>query len=157
VGRRWRTLVAAWAGLVTLLCALVLAFEDALPLLVGPGGRFTPLLWVLNAVLLALFAVGAVLSVRRQRLTGDPLLGYVAFFQIALAFSAVAVVLGETRYDVWWYLNRIVLVGGGLVVLGGHVLEYVRLFRGEIERTRQLRESEERFATAFRANPGRWS
>ncbi|MEN6336872.1 MAG: MASE3 domain-containing protein, partial [Phycisphaerales bacterium] len=150
---RWPWLAAAWLAFVTLLFALVVVFERRLPVLVTPEGAFTPMLLGWNTCLLVLFAAGAVLSIRRYRLLGNALLGYTAFFQIALFFSSLSVMIGGQRYDPWWYLNRVVLVGGALVVLFGHLLEYVHLFRRELEKTRRLQESEERFATAFRANP----
>lgn len=139
---RWVLTAAAWLLLVTWLCALIVAFERRMPVLVTARGEFTLWLSAANALLFVLFAAGGVLSVRRYMLSGDALLGYAAFVQISFIYSSMANLLGGQRYDLWWYLNRAVLASGFVALLFGLLSQYVHLFRREQERTRQLRESE---------------
>lgn len=141
-GRRWLGVVAAWLAFVTLAYVTVVVSEQRLPVLVTPQGAFTVLLAAANALLLFLFVVGIVLSVRRYLLSADALLGYVALFQTAFAFSSLSNMIGDQRYDLWWYLNRVVLVSGSIAVLFGVLSEYVHLFRREQEKARQLQESD---------------
>jgi PAS domain S-box-containing protein len=141
---RW-WLTAGWPAFVIILLALVLGFEQYLPELVTAQGAFTVSLKVCNAGLVLLFAAGAVLSSRRYLVSGDRILAYAALFQITLAFSSVSVMLGAQRYDLWWYLNRGVLIGGSVIVLFAFLSEYVHHLQREIAEARRLRESEERF------------
>jgi PAS domain S-box-containing protein len=145
--RRSLWLPAAWFLFVTFSFPLAIVFERRLPLLILEDGTFTLLLSAWNVVLLLLFGTGAGLSIRRGLSSGDVLPGYVAIFQVALVFTSLSILIGQHRYDPWWYLNRIVLVGGALLVLFGLLWEYVRLFRREQEKTDSLRDSQERFRT----------
>jgi CheY-like chemotaxis protein len=120
---RWPWLAAAWLAFVTLLFALVVAFERRLPVLVTPEGAFTPMLLGWNTCLLVLFAAGAVLSIRRYRLLGNALLGYTAFFQIALFFSSLSVMIGDPRamketagFGLFSIRERVELLGGRMKI-----------------------------------------
>lgn len=144
-GRHGTWSVAVWLTAVSGIAGLCVAFEHALPLLVGPGGRLSPLLLTMDGGFLLLFAVGAVLSTRRYMQCGNPLLGYVAICQVAVAFVIVTALIGAKRYDVWYYLSRMVLAGGFLAMLFGLLSEYIHLFQRERDKTEALVIVEERF------------
>ncbi len=138
-GRRWLGSVAAWLLPVTLLASLAVLFEQNLPLLVGPQGNLTPLLLTLDWLFMALFAIGAILSTRRYLRSADTFLGYVGLTQVVLAFVVLTALIGARRYDLWYYLSRILLVGGFLTMMFGLLSEYVQLFRRERDKTREVR------------------
>ena len=138
IGRRWLWSVGAWLLVITWLASLIVVFEQSLPLLVDSQGNLTPLLLRWDWVFMLLFAVGAVLSTRRYLDSGDKLLGYVAFTQIALAFVVLTALIGARRYDLWYYLSRLLLVGGFLAMMFGLLAEYVGLFRRERDKTREI-------------------
>jgi PAS domain S-box-containing protein len=143
-GRRAVGSMIAWVLLVALVYILLTVFERILPIVVRDDGTYTPLLQVWNGGIVLVQIVGAVLSARRYRLTGDRLIGFVTFFQIALVYSPLLIIAGGQRYDIWWYLSRIVLVSGCLIVLYGLLSEYVHLFqkvRDNEARYRHLTES----------------
>jgi PAS domain S-box-containing protein len=143
-GRRAKASMAAWILFIALLYWLVIIFERSLPILVRDDGTYTPTLHIWNAAIVLLQIVGVVLSTRRYRISRDRLIGYVAFFQLAFVFTPLLILAGGQRYDLWWYLSRIVLVSGCLIVLCGLFLEYVHLFgrvRDSEARYRQLTES----------------
>ncbi len=131
-----------WFLVVIFIDLLLIALEQDLPMLVTSTGAFTPphLIWDVGLVLL--FAIGAVLSTRCY-LHSDAFLGYVAFCQVAMAFGALASVIATTRYDLWWYLSRLILLSGPMVVLFGLLSEYMGLFRREQAKTC---EAQARFA-----------
>jgi len=52
---------------------------------------------------------------------------------MALAFVVLTAIIGAKRYDIWYYLSRIILVGGFLILMFGLLSAYVRLFRREHE------------------------
>ncbi|NTU84246.1 MAG: hypothetical protein HGA45_33575, partial [Chloroflexales bacterium] len=137
-GRRWGWGVGAWLILLILLGSLLIAFEPRLPVLVGDDGRYTRLFQGGNVLLASLFVAGAVGSARGYLRTGDRLLGYVSVCQQIYACVTVVALLGEQRYDHWWYLSRIILVGGFLVVFAGFLAEYVQLLRREQAQARTL-------------------
>ena len=137
-GRRWLGSVVAWLLLITLLASLGVVFEQELPLLVGPQGNLTLLLLSWDWLFMLLFAGGAVLSTRRYQRSGDTLLGYVALTQLVLAFVVLTALIGARRYDLWYYLSRLLLVGGFLMMMFGLLSEYVQLFRGERDKIREL-------------------
>ncbi len=141
-GGRIAMAASAWILLLILALCMVVRFEDRLPALLSSSGVFTVELLIWNAGAATLFAAGAVLSARRYRQTRDALLGYVSFSQMGFAFAVFATLSGMRRYDIWWYFARIVATGSALVVLIGLLLEYVRLFRRERERTDQALRAE---------------
>lgn len=86
------------------------------------------------------------LSTRRCRQTGDTLVGYVALTQLVIAFVTLSTLIGGERYDPWWYLQRILLVGGFSAMLFGMLSEYVGLYRREREKTLGLETLQEQRA-----------
>jgi PAS domain S-box-containing protein len=143
-GRRARAAMTAWILFIALIYVLLVVFEQNLPVLVRDDGTYTASLQVWNASIGLVQLIGVVLSIRRYRITRDALIGYVTFFQIALIFTPLLILAGDQRYDLWWYLARVVLVFGCLLVLYGVFSEYVHLFRKVRDneaRYRQLTES----------------
>jgi PAS domain S-box-containing protein len=143
-GQRGLGVVAGWLLIVTLIFSLIVSFEEFLPVLVRTDGTFTPLLRVSIVLLLFLFAAGSFLSTRHYLRSRDALAGYVAFAQMTLVFLLLMTLVGGKRYDLWWYLQRLIGVSGYLVALFGLLFEYVRLIRREREseaRYRQLTEA----------------
>jgi PAS domain-containing protein len=141
-GRRWLGVVAIWLFIVTLTFSLLVSFEQDLPVLVDPDGTFTPLALGLAAFPLLLFAAGSLLSTRPYLRSGDALAGYVAIAQTALVFIILIALLGGKRYDLWWYLQRMIVICVYLIIMFGLLSEYVRLLRRE-------RESEQRYRGLF--------
>jgi PAS domain S-box-containing protein len=142
--RHAKIVMAAWIFLVAFVYGLLIVFEASLPVLVFDDGIYAPALQTWNGAVVLVQTAGAVLSIRRYRLSGDRLIGFITFFQIALIFTPVLILAGEQRYDLWWYLARVVLVAGCLAVLYGIFSEYVLLFRRVRDsemRYRQLTES----------------
>ncbi|MBI2941878.1 MAG: GAF domain-containing protein [Chloroflexi bacterium] len=119
------------------IASLSLAFERFLPLLVVDGRWTLHTVGWLGALVLA-FAAGAVLLARRQRQTGDVLLGYVALAALVFAFAILTALIGGKRYDLWWYGQRFLWVGGFSVILFGLLAEYVGLYEREREKANQL-------------------
>lgn len=146
-GRMLIVLSAAWIAFLILAFSLAVAAEEHLPSLVTSTGAFTIPLLAWNAVAAVLFAAGAILTTHRYLQTRDALLGYTAFAQMAFAFSVLATVGGMRRYDLWWYMLRVILAGSTLAVLFGLLMEYVHLYSRERERTAEvLRAEEEKLA-----------
>ena len=143
-GRRAKISMAAWIFVAALFYTLLILFEHSLPMLVRSDGTYTPLIQIWNGSIVMMHTAGIVFTARRFRSTGDRLIGYVIFFQIALIFTPLLIVAGKQRYDLWWFLSRVVLVIGCLAVLYGIFVEYVHLFwrvRDSEARYRQLTES----------------
>jgi len=136
---RWWLLIIGWFALVTLVAVLLVVFEAALPQLVVTG-RFTPLSFFTSVLFLLIYTVGAILSTRRYRQNGDRLLGYVALFQIVVAAASIAFLIERQRYDLWWYLARLLAVGGLMALLFGLLAEYVSLYRRERDLTETLEQ-----------------
>ena len=137
--RHWVWTVVAWVAVVTSLFVLIIVFERDLPVLVTARGAFAIALNGWNALLTLLFAIGAALSTRAYLRSGDKFLGYVAIAQVIYAFVTLMTVIGTRRYDLFWYVQRIVLIGGSLTVLFGLLSEYVQLFRREQAKTREAK------------------
>lgn len=133
VGRRWLGAVAAWLFSITLIFVLFVSFEQYLPVLVRVDRTFTPLLQGWSVFLVLLFAAGSFLSIRFYLRSKDVLAGYMAFSQMALVFIVLMTIVGEKRYDLWWYIQRIIMVGAYLIVLFGLLSDYVRLLQRETE------------------------
>ncbi|MBI2952808.1 MAG: PAS domain S-box protein [Chloroflexi bacterium] len=117
-------LFSAIGLLCMLILALTFALGDAMPSLVAEG-RFTLLNQGWTAAIAAVFALGALLSLRCYRRAGEVVVGYAATVQIVLAIRLASDVFGGQLYDVIWYFNRVLLVGSFcsmlLVLLAGHV------------------------------------
>jgi signal transduction histidine kinase len=122
--------------------ALVIGFEHRLPTLVRADGSFTPLLDASNLGVAAVYACGTAVSLRAAQRSGDRLFALVAIFQLAATFVHLWIVLGSTRYDLWWYLARVVLTLGASGLLLGLLHEYVTLLRRERDQTRTLSSAE---------------
>ncbi|MBI2952918.1 MAG: PAS domain-containing protein [Chloroflexi bacterium] len=132
-GRHWLWSVAAWLVLITLVAGLSVVFEQYLPAVIETEGGLSALLLTLDWLFLLLFAIGALLSTRRYVLTGDSLQGYIALTQVALVFVVLTALIGQRRYDLWYYVSRIYLVGGFLAMMFGLLSEYVDLYKRERE------------------------
>lgn len=137
-GNRWLWVVLPWLFAVTAGFIVLIALESHLPLFVDSSGRFTSAQRIWMMVLLILFAAGSILASSQYRKTRDKLAGYIVFPQMALVFICAMILLGGKRYDLWWYLQRAVLVTGFLIVLFGLLSEYIRLLRRENEGMRLL-------------------
>lgn len=131
VGKRWLWPLGIWLVFVLVGFGLLVLFESSVPVLVEVDGRFTPLQRTWTAVLIVLYSIGSILSILYYRRRGDRLAGYIAFPQLALIFICIMVLIGGKRYDLWWYIQRVVLVGGHLIVFYGLLTEYVRLLQQE--------------------------
>ncbi len=149
-GGRWLGSVAGWLGGITLIASLTAVLERYLPALVEPRGHLTALMLSLNWAFLSLFTAGTILSTRQFRLTGNTLLGYVAISQVAVAFVVIAALIGQERYDVWYYSSQVLQVVGFLAMLFGLLSEYVQLFRREREKTVEAQQAEEALQTQKR-------
>lgn len=137
-GLRWLGLVLFWLAVVVIGLSLLIAREASMIVFVDADGNYTVPMRIWTAGLLYLFAAGSILSVMHYRSFGDRLAGYIAFPQLALVFICVMVLIGGKRYDLWWYLQRLIMVGGYMIVFVGLLSEYVRLLRRETEGGRLL-------------------
>lgn len=135
---RWLWFIVALGLEAVTLFGLLIYFESSLPVFVTEQGVFTaPMrLWV--GIQLGVFALGGCLSTLHYYRTSDTLAGYIAFPQFALVFISMMVLIGGKRYDLWWYMQRVILVGAHLTVLFGLLRDYVRLLRRESEGGRLL-------------------
>lgn len=137
-GRQWFWIAAGFILFAVVLFSLLVLYEQNLPLLVNPDGSFTRNQRIYTSILFFVFATGSVTTISYYQYSGDRLAGYTAFPQMALVFIAAMVLIGGKRYDFWWYLQRVVLVSGYLVVLFGLLSEYIRLLQRESEGRRML-------------------
>lgn len=128
-GNRWLRVVVIWLLAAVGLYSLLLRFETFLPSLIDESGMFTSSLRLWTAVLLVAFSAGSVFSTLLYRRTRDRLAGLIVFPQLGLVFICMMLLIGGKRYDLWWYLQRVVLATGHLTVLFGLLLEYVRLLQ----------------------------
>jgi PAS domain S-box-containing protein len=137
-GNSWILYIVVLLLFVIVGFSLLISFESTLQVLVTQDEKFTTAQQIWVVVLLIAFALGSILSGLYYRRSGDKLAGYVTFPQLALVFISIMVLLGGKRYDLWWYIQRVILVGGYLTVLVGLLSEYVRLLRRENEGIRLL-------------------
>jgi PAS domain S-box-containing protein len=137
-GNQWSRLVSA--GLLTVIVgfSLLILFEGYLPALVNEAGAYTLPMRVWVGILLCAFATGSIFSILYYQRSGDKLAGLIAFPQMALVFICMMVLIGGKRYDLWWYVQRVVLVGGFLSVLFGLLSEYIQLLKRESDGRRML-------------------
>ncbi len=138
IGMRWLWVVGIWLVLAVTVYGLLVYFEGRLPLFVTPDGKFTQSQRGGMVAIMLSFALGSIVSTLHYRRSGDKLAGYIALPQLALVFVALMVLIGGQRYDLSWYVQRVILVTGNLTVLFGLLSEYVRLLRREVEGTRLL-------------------
>ncbi|MGE5378404.1 MAG: PAS domain S-box protein, partial [Bacteroidota bacterium] len=110
----------------------------SLPALVDARGFFTLLQRVWSAGLLCLIVLSSIYSIMYYQRSGDTLVGFIAFPQLVMAFICMMALIGGRRYDLWWYLQRGVLVAGHLIVLIGLLSEYIKLLKRESEGRRML-------------------
>lgn len=136
--KKWLWPATSWILFVILVFSLIVSYERFLPMMVDPNGNFTPALKTWVVILMFLYGTGSTLSTMYYRRTSDKLAGYIAFPQMALVFICMMVLIGGKRYDLWWYVQRVVLVGGHLIVLIGLLSEYIRLLQRESDGRRML-------------------
>jgi len=148
-GIRWHTSVAAGIGLVSLACVWIVLNEQRLPVLVGGSGLFTLLILAWNVGLILLVIAEALLAVHLYRARGEPFFGYLAAGLVAFAFCIGTAIIGGKRYDLWFYLVRVIGVGALLVTLFGLLLEFPRLIRLERESQARLAAEREWFQTTL--------
>ncbi len=132
-------LAAGLIALTLLPCVVLVLFEADAPALIDPSSAYRWYAVVIAAFFTLIFAAGSVLSTRRYLQTCDPLQGYVAITQVVLAYVALSAMIGGRRYDLWYYLGRIVLGAGFLTMLFGLLADYIGLFRRERDNTERLR------------------
>lgn len=137
-GNSWLRFVLVSLAIVSVLFTLLIVFENALPVFVTETGSLTAPLQIWVAVQLCFFAAGSIFSILYYQRSGDKLAGLIAFPQMALVFISMMVMIGGKRYDLWWYIQRVVLVGGHIIVLFGLLSEYIRLLKRESEGRRML-------------------
>ncbi len=137
-GKKWLWFIAGWLLLATTGFVLMVRFESRLSIFIDADGRYTLTPRILMSFLLFVFLASTVLSVRYYSQFRDRLAGFVAFPQLAFAFVCIVVLVGGRRYDIWWYVQRGVLVTGHLIIFFGILSEYVRLLRRESQGARML-------------------
>jgi PAS domain S-box-containing protein len=137
-GNQWLKPVFTFLSIAFIVFGLSILSEQALPVLVDDKGVFTSLQRIWLAVLLCFFVLSSTYSILYYQRSHDRLVGFIAFPQLALAFICMIVLLGGRRYDAWWYVHRVVLVGGHLGVLYGLLSEYLQLLKKESEGRRML-------------------
>ncbi len=157
VGRLLLSL-AGWVLLAGTIHLLFLFFAPDLPPLVRPDGGFTTAFMGFHWFALALFAAGILLSTARYVSSANPVLAYVALAQAVCAGAILMLIIGAQRYDLWWYLARILTASSYMIIMFGLLAEYVALFRREQEKGRDLdrisldlRESRDRLILAQQA------
>jgi PAS domain S-box-containing protein len=138
--KSWLWPLVAWLLFVILGFRLLISIESSLPVFISAEGRFAPAMRTWVDVLLITFAAGCILSIGYYQRSGDKLAGFLVFPQLALVFISMMLLIGGRRYDLWWYVQRVILVGGHLTVLFGLLSEYIRLLRRESE-SRQMLEA----------------
>jgi PAS domain S-box-containing protein len=136
-------MASAWIVFLVIGSGIVIKYESYLPSLVDPSGSFSRTLLTWNLVTATLFAGGAVLSTRRHVQTGNFLAGYMAIVQIGFSVAIFATLIGVRRYDLWWYLTRIIPTCASLFAFLGLLYEYVKLSQREMKKSIQIRSTEE--------------
>jgi PAS domain S-box-containing protein len=137
-GNHWRKPVLTFLVVAAIFFSFSILLERGLPVLVDGNGLFTLLQKAWTGVLLCFLVLGSIYSILYYRRSRDRLAGFLAFPQMALVFICMMVLIGGKRYDLWWYVQRLVLVGGHLAVLYGLLSEYVQLLKRESDGRRML-------------------
>lgn len=146
-------LPAAWlAGVVAASLAL-LGAEQRLPAMVA-GDVFTPVAHVGTWAVALLMAVGAALCARAYRRSHDPLLAYVTLMMMLFGTADVMNLIGAQRYSLLWYVSRLGLIGGSLVILFGLLGEYVALYRREQATAMEAQRRAAELDTTIATMPG---
>ena len=148
-GQRALWSIFAWIVFITLLNVLFVRYGAYLPVLLREDGSYTSLVNQQGYIQLLLSIVGMVLATRRYLRSGHALMGYVALCQTTLIILPILTIVGERRFDVWWFAYRVIWVVGFLVILFGLLTEYVHLFRREQDKARELLQSEQKFSLLF--------
>jgi PAS domain S-box-containing protein len=138
MGRRGLGMAAIWIVFSIAAFTLLFYVEDYLPPLILPDGSYSLYLYGWATILVGVFGIGTIVSIVRYHRTGDRLAGYVAFSQLVILFVVLMILVSVKRYDLWWYIQRLVLIFGNLIVLIGLLRDYVNLFR-------EVQESEGRY------------
>jgi PAS domain S-box-containing protein len=140
---RLRLTIALWLLCSISLYLLFAAFEEYLPIL-SRGGVFTRFFtFTIGYFLGSAAAIGSVLSIRRFFRSCDPLIAYVSISQLSLLAIAMLTLIEVNRYDIFWYVQRLLWVAGFAVMHFGLLSEYVSLFRREQEKIAELRARSE--------------
>jgi PAS domain S-box-containing protein len=134
---------SAWIVFLVIGSGVVIKAETFLPSLVDPSGAFSETLFTWNLIVGILFAAGAALSTRRLNQTGDALVGYMAIIQMGFSVAIFATLIGIRRYDLWWYLTRIIPTCTALIAFFGLLYEYVQLIQREREKSERILSTEE--------------
>ena len=137
-GMRWLWSLIAWLLLAMVAFSLLIAAESHVPALMDVNGEYTRPMQIWLGIQMLVFATGSILSIYYYRRSKDKLAAFISFPQMALVFSCMMVLIGGKRYDLWWYLQRFIVVSAHLTVLFGLLSEYIRLLRRESEGWRML-------------------
>ena len=140
-GRGWYGSIVGWLVLFLAINGAPFLLEGALPGLVRPDGSYTVLMIILNATVILLYGTGVIISARHYLRSADRLSGYLALDLLLLTSSSVESFMAGQRYAFLWYFCRVVAILGGLILMIGLLWEYVRLYRSEQEKTRQLEDA----------------
>jgi len=148
-GKGWLGSVAVGMGLASLACTLIVLNEQRLPVLVAGSGWFTLLILVWDVVLILLLVAEAFLAAYLYRVRREPFMGYLAAGLVVFAFCVAAGLIGAKRYDLWFYLVRIIGAFALLLTLFGLLSEFPRLIRRERESQARLAAEREWFQTTL--------
>ncbi|MBV8819174.1 MAG: PAS domain-containing protein [Acidobacteriaceae bacterium] len=133
--RRRRSELLRWPVCVVVVCAVLLAFDSYLPVLVSPDGRFVPLLRLLQLLTVAILACGAILATRRYVFSRQVLAGYVAIGTVGIAFAIFGNAAAANRFSLLTVIDRAVVVAAYWLMLLGLLSDYVQLLTRERDRT----------------------
>ena len=148
-GGRWLGAVAGALGLVALACATIAWNEQRFPPLVAGPGLYTLLIQLWVVVLIILVAAEVFLTTRRYLARNELFLGYLAVGLLAFDFCLASAVLGTQRYDLLFYLSRVIGVYAVLVTLFGLLTEFPLLLHRERESLARVATEREWFQTTL--------
>lgn len=137
-GNQWIRAIVTCILTAVIGFGLLIFFEAFLPRMVDAEGIFTLLQRIWVSVLLIVSVVGGIFSILYYQRSGDRLVGLISIPQITLVFVCMMVLIGGKRYDLWWYVRQVVIVGGYLCVLFGLLSQYIELLKRESEGRRML-------------------
>lgn len=144
-------------GFFTLLNGVILFQEQHLPLLIGFGQKFSPLLLFWESLIGICSALGIVLSFKKYLRTKESFSAFIVMFQIVSLYIAIISLFTKmVRFNLTWHLLFFGWLIGLLFIFFGLLREYTLLFRREQEISQQLKkrqdelsESETRFRAVF--------
>ena len=148
-GRRWLASVAGGIALTVLVCGWMALDERNLPGVVTGSGRYTLLALTWEGALVIVMTFEVFLATRLYRARREPFMGYLAVGLVAFAFGAVTALIGTKRYDLWFYLYRVIFVYFLLILLFGLLSEFPRLIRLERESQARIAAEREWFQTTL--------